>query len=159
MCPFIHFHCDLSFEHDCISRSKLLKVSIWTLCSPENRLRIIDMRRSLLLVSHEVTTVIFIHRCVMYNFKPYHQRKLASKSKVSISREGWFSHATIVTVEYKAIYIYIYIIYMYIYLYIYIVKPGPIWAGLSERWWTQELVENGVYFQSGNEPCNKVYTI
>ena len=39
------------------------------------------------------------------------------------------------------------------------VKPAPIRAGLSESWWTQELVENGVYFQSGKEPCNKVYTI
>ena len=38
------------------------------------------------------------------------------------------------------------------------VKPGPIRAGLSERWWTQELVlKNGVYFQSGKEPCNNVY--
>ena len=33
------------------------------------------------------------------------------------------------------------------------VKPGPIQAGLSKRWWTQELVlKNGVYFQSGKEP-------
>ena len=34
-----------------------------------------------------------------------------------------------------------------------LVKPGPIRAGLSKRWWTQELVlKNGVYSQSGKEP-------
>ena len=34
-----------------------------------------------------------------------------------------------------------------------LVKPVPIQAGLSKRWWTQELVlKNGVYSQSGKEP-------
>ena len=34
-----------------------------------------------------------------------------------------------------------------------LVKPRSIGAGLSKRWWTQELVlKNGVYSQSGKEP-------
>ena len=40
-----------------------------------------------------------------------------------------------------------------------LVKPVPIRAGLSERWWTRLVLKKWRLFPSGKEPCNKVYTI